>query len=183
MKKTLSLFLSLLLLLGLIPTAFATEELEPVVLHVLVTGDQERNSLDDEVGQMIWEELKIEIQFIPFNESMYEKAQMMLAANNWDNLDMVNTAMNEITSQYIAADAFVNLDDYRELMPNFYEDVYKRQILGAAMRMLNRNKRRRSPPDSLPIVEYCMSAVNKKRSIIWVAENVPSLVLTSEATS
>lgn len=122
MKKTLSLFLSLLLLLGLIPTAFATEELEPVVLHVLVTGDQERNSLDDEVGQMIWEELKIEIQFIPFNESQYEKAQMMLAANNWDNLDIVNTAMNEITSQYIAADAFVNLDDYRELMPNFYEN-------------------------------------------------------------
>ena len=121
MKRTLSLLLVLILMLTAGSFAVA-EELEPVVIKVLYSGDVERSSLDDEVGQMIWEALKVEIQFVPFNESQYEKAQMMLAAQNWGDIDIVNTAMNEITAQYISANALVNLDEYRELMPNFYEN-------------------------------------------------------------
>lgn len=121
MKKLLSLLLCFTLLLGASAQISLAEELEPVVIRVLSRlVDSERSSLDDEVGRMIYDALKIEIRFIPFNESNYEKAQMMLAAQNWGDLDMVNTAMNEITSQYIASDAFVNLDDYRDIMPNFY---------------------------------------------------------------
>ena len=123
MKKILALLLTVLFLFSACSMAFAEEELEPITIKVLISGDQERSSLDDEVGQMIYDALKIEIKFVPFNESNYEKAQMMLAAQNWGDLDLVNTAMNEVTAQYIAASAFVNLDDYRELMPNFYNNL------------------------------------------------------------
>lgn len=120
MKKILSLVLCLVLALGVCSFAYA-EELEPVKIKVLVGGDENTSSLDDPIGQKIYEDLKIEIEFVAFNESAYEKAQMQLAANNWGDLDLVCTAKDEITTQYIAADAFVNLDDYRDLMPNFYE--------------------------------------------------------------
>ena len=122
MKRFLSLALVLLLALGAWSAALA-EELEPVTIKVMIKGDTERSSLDDEVGQMIWDALKVEIQFIPYNDSQYEKAQMMLAGQNWGDVDMVNTALNEVTAQYIASDAFVNLDDYRELLPNFYDNL------------------------------------------------------------
>lgn len=120
MKRILALVLSLFVLLSVGSVVMAETEREPVTLYVLEKGDTERSSLDDEVGQMIYDALKVEIKFIPFNESGYEKATMLLAAGNWDNLDMINTAMNETTADYIAADAFVNLDDYRELLPDFY---------------------------------------------------------------
>ena len=122
MKRFLSLALVLLLALGAWSAALA-EELEPVTIKVMIKGDTERSSLDDEVGQMIWDALKVEIQFIPYNDSQYEKAQMMLAGQNWGDVDMVNTALNEVTAQYIASDAFVNLDDSRELLPNFYDNL------------------------------------------------------------
>ena len=122
MKRILALLLSLMLLLSFSTVVTAEEELEPVTIKVLYSGDVERSSLDDEVGQMIWDALKVEIIFVPFNESMYEKAQMMLAGQNWGDIDLVNCAMNEITAQYIAADAFVNLDDYRDIMPDFYSN-------------------------------------------------------------
>ena len=81
MKRFLSLALVLLLALGAWSAALA-EELEPVTIKVMIKGDTERSSLDDEVGQMIWYALKVEIQFIPYNDSQYEKAQMMLAGQN-----------------------------------------------------------------------------------------------------
>lgn len=124
MKRFLTLALAICLALGAcaVPAAArSSEELEPIVIKVLAQGDAQRSSLEDEVGRLIYDELKIEIEFVPFNESNYEKALMMLAAQNWGDLDLVCTALDDTTAKYIAADAFVNLDDYRDQMPNFYE--------------------------------------------------------------
>ncbi len=93
---------------------------DPVKIKVLVGGDKVVSSKDDEVGQMLFEKFQTEIEFVPYNESHFEKALMMLAANDFGDLDIVNTALDDVTKKYIAADIFVNLDDYRDKLANFY---------------------------------------------------------------
>lgn len=93
---------------------------DPVKIKVLVGGDKVVSSRDDEIGQMIFDKFQTEIEFVPYNESHFEKALMMLASQDFADLDIINTALDDVTKKYIAADIFVNLDDYRDKLSNFY---------------------------------------------------------------
>lgn len=125
MKRFLSV-LSLLLVLALALPALSLGEdaaREPVVITMV--GDDgfgnATTSLDNELGQMIYQDLGIEIQFVPGNSSgQFDTAMMMLAAQDWGSYDIINTATTDATMAYIDAGAFANLDDYADLMPNFY---------------------------------------------------------------
>ena len=106
---------------GTAATPVPVAEREHVTLRMYFRDtDTIWSSLDDEVGQKIYEDLKTEVEFLPFGESMWEKAAMMLAAQDWGDLDMVNTDMLEVTQMYIEAGALVRLDDYRDQLSNFY---------------------------------------------------------------
>lgn len=157
-------FLPLLLVLSLlIPTCvFAqAESLEPVVIKVLGNGlDAVYSSLDDEIGKMIFDKFKMEIQFIPFNESHFEKALMMLAAQNWGDIDIVNTALDDVTLKYVDADVLVNLDDYRDLMPNFYS--YESDLIPFWRNFDKKNGNLyvwQSGPDQLQMTQPCLDVV------------------------
>lgn len=125
MKKALRALSLLLVLMLALPTLVAAEDSarDPVVI-TMVGSDGYGNattSLDNEIGQMIFEDLEIEIQFVPGNTGdQFDTAMMMLASQDWGTYDIINTATADTTTKYIDAGAFVNLDDYAELMPNFY---------------------------------------------------------------
>ena len=94
---------------------------ESIVLNILDNRvDAPTSSLEDEIGRMIYEELQIELLMIPFTESHFERALMMLAAQDWGNLDIVQTALDHITVSHIEAGVLVNLDEHRHLMPDFF---------------------------------------------------------------
>ncbi|WP_214627438.1 hypothetical protein [Paenibacillus agaridevorans] len=76
---------------------------------------------------MIQEKFNVVFEFVPYNESASEKALLMLAANDWGDLDIVQTGLDAVTKKYIEAGAFLNLDDYRDLIPNFYE--YQKDLI------------------------------------------------------
>ena len=126
MKKALRALSLLLVLLLALPAFTMAEDAakEPVVI-TMVGDDGYGNattSLDNEIGRMIYDDLGIEIQFVPGNSGdQFETAMMMLAAQDWGTYDIINTATVDATMKYIDAGAFVNLDEYQELMPNFYE--------------------------------------------------------------
>ncbi len=85
------------------------------------------SSTEDEIGQLIKEKFNVEFEFIPYNESNYEKAQVMLAANDWGDIDIVTTGLDDITKKYIQAGVFLKLDDYKDLLPNFFD--YEKDVI------------------------------------------------------
>lgn len=138
-------------------------EKEKVVLRMLNSKvNAHASSLDDTVGQKIFEDTGIEIEFIPFSESMFEKARMMLAAQDFEGLDFVTTAMNDITSQYIDAGMFVNLDDYRDKLENFYS--YEEDVI-PYWRTLDKKEGNlyfwQAGPDQIQMTNTCLDVVTR----------------------
>jgi hypothetical protein len=93
-----------------------------VIIKILGRDGVSHSSIqdNDEIGAIIYEKFNTEIQFIPFSESRYEKALMMLAAQDFADLDIVNMSTPSIISQYIDGGFLVNLDDYRDKLPQFF---------------------------------------------------------------
>lgn len=120
--RWLCLVVTLMLAFSAVGMAEGTTQ-EPVVIKMV--GDDgfgnAYSSLESEVGQMIYEDLGIEIQFVPGNSGdQFDTAMMMLASQNWGDYDIINTATDDATMRYIEAGAFVNLDDYKDKLQNFY---------------------------------------------------------------
>ncbi len=76
------------------------------------------SSKDDPVGQELLEKFGVEIEFIPQSDV---DPLTMLYANDWGNLDMIATYGDTATREYLSAGAFINLDDYRDRLDNFYD--------------------------------------------------------------
>lgn len=93
---------------------------ELVRFKILQAGSDQTEVLADEVAQIIKEKFNVEFEVIPYTEAAYEKALLMLAARDWGDTTIVNTGIDDVTLKYIAADALVNLDDYRDKLSNFY---------------------------------------------------------------
>ena len=92
---------------------------EPVIIK-MYHGTEVRSSLENDFGQKIYNDIGVEIQLFPLNTSSYENAALMLAAQSWGDIDIVNTQSDEVTKQYIEAGLLVNLDDYKDKLTNFY---------------------------------------------------------------
>ena len=102
---------------------------ESVTVSMFALGDVPMSSLDDNFGRRIYEEIGVEILFIPVAGSATEAAMMMLAAQDWGTLDII--PLWGAVWEHIAAGALVNLDNHRDVLPNFFsfhEDTipYKR---------------------------------------------------------
>jgi ABC-type glycerol-3-phosphate transport system substrate-binding protein len=94
--------------------------------HVVVTYfsysvQQEKSSLGTVLGDLINEKFNVEFRQLPFSGSRDEKALMMLAAQDFGGVDLVETANAAVTGQYIGSGQLVNLDDYRAKLQDFYE--------------------------------------------------------------
>jgi hypothetical protein len=87
----------------------------------ILGGATPMSSLDDEVGQMIYADLGIIIEFVPFAGSADENSRLMLASRNFGDIDMMILGLDTTVQQYIEADALVNLDNYRHMLTRFYE--------------------------------------------------------------
>lgn len=126
MKKThriLTLALSLILVLasGAVFPLSGFAEAEPVVLKMMLPGTEELTSLDTAVGKMIYEELGIELRIYPIsNATRQEKANVMLAAYDWNDMDLIALGNTTVAQDYILSDALVCLDDYRADLENFF---------------------------------------------------------------
>lgn len=123
MKRTL---ISLLLVLALVLPVMGIAESdanEPAVIK-MVGSDGYGNaysSLDSDLGKLIFDATGVEIQFVPGGSGdAFEAAMMMLAAQDWGDYDIINTATTDAIMKYIDADAFINLDDYADQLPNFF---------------------------------------------------------------
>jgi len=93
---------------------------EPVTIKMLGgAGAESTFSTDNDLGKMINELFNVTFEFIPMTESHYEKARLMLAAMDFGDIDIVNTALDDITQAYISADVLTKLDDYLPNMPQF----------------------------------------------------------------
>ncbi|GGD88777.1 ABC transporter substrate-binding protein [Paenibacillus nasutitermitis] len=113
-------------------TATATtgaENGKPLITYkVLARGiDKPRSSTEDEVGKIIQEKFNVVFEYVPYNETASDKALLMLAANDWGDLDIVTTGIDAVTKKYIEADAFLKLDDYKDIIPNFFE--YEKDLI------------------------------------------------------
>ena len=136
---------------------------EPVTLRMLNSQvDNACSSRDDRWDKKIYEELGIEIEFILFSESLYEKARMMLASQDFEGLDFITTGLNDITSQYIAAGMLVNLDDYRDQLGNFYE--YEADVIPYWRTLDTENGGLyfwQSAPDQIQMTSACLDIVTR----------------------
>ena len=95
------------------------EGMEHVTVHMFGFGlDAVRSSLDDSLGRRIFDEIGVEIQFIPVTGGAYEVAMMMLAAQDWGTLDFA--PLWGAVWEHIHAGALVNLDEHRDRLPNFF---------------------------------------------------------------
>lgn len=101
-------------------SAASSDELEPITVKVLMPVAETESSLDTEIGQMIYDEFKVEIQAVAVGGDYRERALTMLAGQNFGDLDLMVVGNNTNASKYIEAGALVNLDDYKDRLPNYY---------------------------------------------------------------
>lgn len=74
---------------------------------------------DSAVGQYIADEFGIAFKFTEYSGDIQEKQALMLAGQEYNELQYMQG--ENIVQQYINAGALINLDDYRDVMPDFYE--------------------------------------------------------------
>ena len=139
------------------------QEKEHVVLRMFnAEVETSRSSRDDDVGRKIYEDTGIEIEFIPFSESQYEKARMMLAAQDFEGLDFITTGMNDVTSLYIESNMLVNLDDYKDQLGNFY--AYEEDVIPYWRTLDSENGNLyiwQSGPDQIQMTSTCLDMVTR----------------------
>ena len=100
--------------------AGSAEERGPIKVKVLFDTETTETSLDSDIGQMIYDALGVEIESVTFSGDRREKALTMLAGQDFGDLDIMVVANHANATKYIAAGALVNLDDYKDKLPNYY---------------------------------------------------------------
>ena len=88
------------------------------ILRDAAVGNIE-SSLDTVVGQEIAKQTGIAFNYLSYPSAMQEYEAMLLAGENYNEIQHMN--YGNMVQQYIDAGALINLDDYKDLMPNFYE--------------------------------------------------------------
>lgn len=80
-------------------------------------------SMDTAVGQYIAEKFGIAFNYIQYSGDITEKQALMLAGSEYNEIQYMQG--EDIFKKYIDAGALLNLDDYKDLMPDFYKRYEK----------------------------------------------------------
>ncbi len=96
----------------------------PYTVQVLVPPTTIKEFKDTVVGKVIYDKFKINIEPISYAGDIREKQSLMLAANDFNELQSMQR--EDIVINYIKAGALLQLDKYLPAMPNFtkrYKDL------------------------------------------------------------
>ena len=93
------------------------EELYTLDILVDVAAPYVESSLDTVVGQKIAEDHGIAFNYVGYTGDMNEYQAMMLAGGTFNEIAYMRST--PMIKQYIEADALVNLDDYKDILPDF----------------------------------------------------------------
>lgn len=88
-------------------------------IDILTDVAQVDSSLDTVVGQWIADEFGIAFNYVTYAGDVQEKQALMLAGGDYNEIQYMQ--YQTMVQQYIDAGALLNLDDYKELLPDFYE--------------------------------------------------------------
>ena len=89
------------------------------VIDILVTGTSIDSSLDTVIGQYIAEEFGIAFNYIGYSGDIQEKQALMLAGGDYNEIQYMQ--YQTIVQQYMDAGVLINLDDYKDILPDFYK--------------------------------------------------------------
>lgn len=95
------------------------------IIDMLGVVDSDYMSTDTTIGKVVAEKTGVAFNYIAYPGDLQEKQAMMLAGGDYGELQYMQH--NDIVKKYIEAGALINLDDYKDLMPHFYER-FKEQI-------------------------------------------------------
>lgn len=89
------------------------------VIDILVAGTSIDSSLDTAIGQYIAEEFGIAFNYIGYSGDIQEKQALMLAGGDYNEIQYMQ--YQTIVQQYMDAGVLINLDDYKDILPDFYK--------------------------------------------------------------
>lgn len=89
------------------------------VIDILVAGTSIDSSLDTVIGQYIAEEFGIAFNYIGYSGDIQEKQALMLAGGDYNEIQYMQ--YQTIVQQYTDAGVLINLDDYKDILPDFYK--------------------------------------------------------------
>lgn len=100
-------------------TETAETEEELYVIDILVASDAVKSSLDTVIGQYIADEFGIAFNYVPYSGDIQEKQALMLAGDDFNEIQYMQ--YQTIVQQYMDAGVLINLDDYKDILPDFYK--------------------------------------------------------------
>lgn len=112
MKRTLALVLALLMLACTFTGALAEETREDYEITYMIPGVKDSSSLDNPIGQIIYDKFGIIINLVGYAGDWEERCAMWLAGNDYP--DMVQLQGNTMVKKYIEAGAVLNLSELAE---------------------------------------------------------------------
>ena len=112
MKKTLALVLALLMLACTFTGVLAEETREDYEITYMIPGVKDSSSLDNPIGQIIYDKFGIIINLVGYAGDWEERCAMWLAGNDYP--DMVQLQGNTMVKKYIEAGAVLNLSELAE---------------------------------------------------------------------
>ena len=95
------------------------EETEPWTIDVLTDGTLVEHTADTVIGKYIEDQFGISFNYSTYSGDLLEKQALMLAGGDYNEIQYMQG--QTMVQQYINAGALLNLDDYKDLLPDFYE--------------------------------------------------------------
>lgn len=92
---------------------------ELYVIDMLGCSIEDFVSTDSTVGKEIAKNTGIALNYIAYPGDFQEKQAMMLAGGDYGEIQYMQH--NDMVKKYIDAGALINLDDYKDMLPNFYK--------------------------------------------------------------
>lgn len=92
---------------------------ELYTIDVLVDGEYVDVSTDTTVGQYIAEEFGIAINFVQVSGDAQKQQALQLAGGDYNEIQYMQH--QTMVQQYMDAGVLLNLDDYKDILPDFYE--------------------------------------------------------------
>ncbi len=99
--------------------SIVSAEEAPWAIDVLTEGMLVENTADTTIGKYIADEFGISFNYSTYSGDLLEKQALMLAGGDFNEIQYMQG--QTMVQQYIEAGALLNLDDYKDLLPDFYE--------------------------------------------------------------
>lgn len=100
-------------------TGESAEEEDLYVIDILVDSATVDSTLDTTVGKYIAEEFGIAFNYVNYSGDIQEKQALMLASGDYNEVQYMQ--YQTIVQQYMDAGVLINLDDYKDILPDFYK--------------------------------------------------------------